>query len=124
MPNNDKKRGMDAVAAARTVHEEAWLKLGKVIARKLVEARNVDQENRLRARVSRTISRYNRRLLALKAASVVVGAPSVARIREVTRLVTRVRRITVADAMLRAGLRMIKGALETAREVGNAPRPG
>ena len=47
MPNNDKKRGMDAVAAARTVHEEAWLKLGKVIARKLVEARNVDQENRI-----------------------------------------------------------------------------
>ncbi len=115
MPNADHKtQAMDAVGAAREVHEEAWIKLGKVMARKRLLGEDVSDENRLRARASQRITFYNRLLLELEAAASVVAAPSVEEIAETRALVQKVQGIAVADAMTSAGLQLIADALETA----------
>lgn len=119
-----KKRAMDGVAASRSVHEEAWTKLGKVIARKARLSRGTTKETSLRARAARKITFYNRLLLELETASAVVGAPTTAEIAEVKRLVTTVKNVAVADAMRRAGLDVITNALDRSRDVVAGTKKG
>ena len=117
MSKQDHTRAMDAVGVARSVHEEAWTKLGKVIAQKLVDGKSTDQESRLRTRASRQITRYNRRLLELKAAASIVAAPTAARIKEVRALIAKVRDLAVKDAAMKAGFKTLKDALNSARDL-------
>jgi len=111
-----KKTAMDAVAAARDVHEEAWRKLGKVIAMKKFRGMDYKRENRLRSSASARISHYNTLLLEMKAAAAVVNPPPVEQIRDMVDLARKVREIAVADAMRKEGLQMIVEAMDRVRD--------
>lgn len=111
---------MDAVAACRDVHQEAWLKLGKVIARKNAEGRSANKENSLRARANRRITDCNQRLIELEAATAVVAAPTPEEVHRVRQLIGTVRNLAVVDAMLTAGLKLITDAMADAARVAKA----
>lgn len=118
-----KTRTMDLVAAARDVHQEAFMKLTKVIVRKRYLRRAVDNEVRLRANAIRRISHYSRRLLELEAAQTVINPPSPAELAEVRGFIRTVRDLAAADAMRAAGLKVISGAMARSAELASKGRP-
>lgn len=119
MADNTKTRAMDAIAVARDVHTEAWQKLTKVIARRNFRRQSVDKENNLRALANRRISTYSRRLIELKAASVVSKAPTPAEIAEIRKFVAKVKNLAVADAMRVAGFEVIRKVMSRSSEIAS-----
>lgn len=118
------KRTMDAVAAARDVHQEAFMKLTKVIARKRRLRRAVDNDVRLRTTANRRLSNYTRRLLELEAAQTVVNPPTPEDLAEVRAFIREVRDLAATDAMRATGLKVISGAMARSAEIAAKSRPG
>ena len=112
-------RAVRAAEVALAVHEETWKRLGQVIARKKLTGRDTRREMRLRTRAARNIFRYESLLAELNAASSVVSAPTVAEITEGRQLLQKVKSITVADAAVRAGFDVLKGALDKTRDLAS-----
>lgn len=111
-PSQDpKQNALDGISAALQVHEQAWCKLGRVVALLRVIGGDLADANRLRARASQRVTFYNRLRLEVQAASTVVSAPTLEQIQATRKLIQRVENVAVADAATRAGLDLISDAL-------------
>ena len=118
-----KNQAMDAVAAAREVHEEAWRKLGKIVAKKRLRGLDPKKEVRIRTRTGQRISHYNTLLLELEASSEVIQPPSVEDVQRMRDLIVRVRDIAVEDALRSEGLQLISDALAQSSAIVSKVKP-
>ena len=99
-------------------------KLEIVIAQKVFEEKDFDQEMREKARVNRKLANLRKRKALAEAASEnkIVSAPSPAEIRAVTQTIRAVEQLALRDAMRRQGLKMMKGLATKAAALGDKTR--
>ena len=108
-----KTDALQAISAAEEVCHQAWLKLKEVIELKRELGDDVRQSVRLRARALRRKNTFTQIKNDLKAASVVVRAPTPAEIAAVQALLAKVKKISVEDAAATAGLKLIADTFDT-----------
>ena len=96
-------------------------KLETVIAQKVFEEKDFDQEMREKARVNRKLANLRKRKALAEAASEnnIVSAPSPAEIRAVTQTIRAVEQLALRDAMRRQGLKLIKDLAAKSAALGD-----
>jgi hypothetical protein len=106
-----------AVEASLAILEALRSKVEEVIAFKLAKRRSVEKERAQRATLNRQIANARDFLLEVKATGVVVTAPTPAEIAEAQAILRRIRELAVEDAILTAGLDLIRQGLVTAKSL-------
>jgi hypothetical protein len=121
---SEKDDALQAIEVAIAVHRAVRAKLEEVIAHKKFFGGTVDEERAEKARLNRKLGDLRDLQVELTAAGSVVSAPSVEEIREVRALITEINDLSLEDATRKAGLALMKSALERARELGRNAKPG
>ncbi len=106
-----------AMEASLAILEALRSKTEEVIAFKLAKRRSVEKERAQRATLNRQIANARDLFLEVKAAQVVVTAPAPAEIAEAQALLRRIKELAVEDAILAAGLEVIRQGLVTAKNL-------
>lgn len=84
----------------------------------------MSDEREERARVNRKLADLRDLETELEAAGVAVSAPSVEEIAEARGLLQRVQDLAVADAMIEAGVGLLRDAATTAASLRSKTKPG
>ena len=113
----DKTAAVQAIKATIALKVAARDKLEQVIARKTLQGADVDQERADIAELNTEIGDARNLLAVLKAANVVVSAPTADEIADVTKTEQAIRALAVEDAMTQAGLDLIKKGIEGAGQL-------
>ena len=111
---DSKQNALDMIEAARQVHEQSWLTLGRAAGLIRVRGGDLADNLRLRARASQRVTFYNSMFHEIQAAGTVISAPTVAQIQATRNLIAKVKSVTVADATVKAGLDVIAAAMQEA----------
>lgn len=106
-----KKAAIAALVSARAVHMASWEKLGDIIALKKRLGRRYTSELRKKTATSRRIGTLSSRILDAKAAKTIIRAPTLTEIRQVARLIKKVKSIALRKATLTAAFSAVKKAL-------------
>lgn len=112
MPDNEV--AIQALTAAIATNEAARDKLEQVITRKKVRMLDVDEERAMVAEVNREIADWRNLLAELRAASIVVSAPTIDEINAVMELGRQIRAAAMDDARVQAGLDLIRQGITAA----------
>ena len=103
-----------ALEAEIKFNEEATKKLNEVIAQKNFDKDDTDEEMFAKAEISKKLTHLKNRLANIKAAAVVVSAPTEAEIEAVAEAIATIRDMAVKDAAMAEGLTTIKDILRVA----------
>jgi hypothetical protein len=106
-----------AVEASLAILEALRSKTEEVIAFKLANRRSVAKDRAERATLNRQIANARDFLLEVKAASVVVTAPTPEEIAETQAVLRRIRELAVEDAIVAGGIELIRQGLVTAKSL-------
>jgi hypothetical protein len=121
---SDRDTALEAMQVAIDLLRAVRNKLEAVIARKKFADEDVSDEREERARVNRKLGDLRDLQVELEAAQVVVSAPSVEEIAEARQLLQRVQELAVADAMIEAGVGLLRDAATAAASLRAKTKPG
>ena len=103
-----------ALEAEIKFNESAIDKLDEVIAHKKFDREDVDKERNEKAKISQKLTDLEELLADIKAAAVVVTAPTEDEIADASKAIATIRDMAVKDAAMAAGLTTIKDILRVA----------
>jgi hypothetical protein len=115
----DKDVAIQALTAAIETNEAARDKLEQVIVRKKVRMQDVEEERARVAEINREIGDWRNLRAELRAAAIVVSAPTTDEINAVVKLQRQIQTAAIEDATVQATLDLIKqgiGAAGTLRD--------
>lgn len=112
-----KDKAISAIESSIKVLRASRGKIEDVIAEKKFRRKNVDKERAEKASLNRKLANLRDLKVELRAANVVVSAPTPAEIAEVNGLIREIHDLALADAMRAAGLRFLQSAVAQAIEL-------
>ena len=110
----DNELAIQALTAAIVTNEAARDKLQQVITRKKVRMEDVEEERAMVAEINREIADWRNLLAELRAAAIVVSAPTTDEINAVVKLQRQIQAAAVEDAKVQATLDLIKQGITAA----------
>ncbi len=113
----DKDLAVEALEATIATKTAVRDKLEQIITVKKFQLKDVDQERADVAKLNREIADCRNLLPEVRAASTVVSAPTVAEIQAVMDLARQIQQAAVEDAMVQAGLDLLKEGLAQAAKL-------
>jgi len=119
----DHEVAIQALTAAIATNEAARDKLEQVITRKKVRMLDVEEERAMVAEVNREIADWRNLLAELRAASIVVSAPTIDEINAVVELGRQIQAAAINDARVQATLDLIKQGIAGAGTLRDKVRP-
>ena len=109
----------EALETAIAIYEASESKLKRVIRRKRRLSKDIKKEQREQARVARKLAHLENLLAEYEAGRVVISAPTKKETREVAKWLKTLRDLTIQDAMVAAGFKLITNALRDAESVSS-----
>jgi len=119
----DNEVAIQALTAAIATNEAARDKLQQVITRKRVRMEDVEEERAMVAEINREIADWRNLLAELRAAAIVVSAPTTDEINTVVKLQRQIQAAAVEDATVQATLDLLKQGITAAGTLRKKVQP-
>jgi len=110
---------LDAITTVVSVLEEARSTINRALGLLFTTGGDTTRLDRLQARVSQLITRYNRIVFQVQAAQTVVRPPTPEEIADANAALQKVREITFKDAIRDAGFQALSDMVDRAQQVAD-----
>ncbi len=123
-PSQDHSRAMAGVEVAVQILEAARSEINRALGLLFASGGDTTRLDRLQARVSQLITRFNRLLFEIEASESIVQMPTEEEIAQARTVVDKVRNISVRDAILDAGIQTLSDAINSAQNLAGQVSTG